>query len=243
MTFVYGSRRFGFKEQLADYLKHDLERSEYLRVRELFTTGTTNEMKPACDLMSEHIWNALRVCAISAFHGMAWMQACAGVIARGGKPVEWTVAPTGFPVRQEYFDAERHQVKTVLCGNIVQPSFYTTTSVVSQHEQRNGVAPNVVHSLDAAALMLTVHLAGAQGIEHFAMIHDSYGTLAADCSLLAHCTRQAFVGMYSQHDIVGNLWAQFTSQVPLEEREDVPPPPARGDLDIGAVLASVYFFA
>jgi len=242
MTFVYGSRRFGFREQLSDYLKHDLERSEYLRVRELFTDGTTNELKPACDLMSEHIWNALRVCAIAAFDGMAWMQKCAGVIARNGHAVEWQVTPTGFPVRQEYFDVQRHQVKTVLCGSVVQPSFYTATDVVSQHEQRNGVAPNIVHSLDAAALMLTVALAGAQGIEHFAMIHDSYGTLAADCSLLARCTRQAFVGMYSQHDIVGDLYAQFGAQVPDEERDEIPAPPSRGDLDIGAVLASTYFF-
>jgi DNA-directed RNA polymerase len=38
--------------------------------------------------------------------------------------------------------------------------------------------------MDAAAMMLTIELAVLNGVNQFAMIHDSYGTVAADMDIL-----------------------------------------------------------
>jgi DNA-directed RNA polymerase len=52
-------------------------------------------------------------------------------------------------------------------------------------------------------------MAAGEGVEHFAMIHDSYGTLAGDAPVLARCTRQAFHQLYTQQDVVAELYRQF----------------------------------
>jgi DNA-dependent RNA polymerase len=42
--------------------------------------------------------------------------------------------------------------------------------------------------------MLTVNKATVLGVKSFAMIHDSYGTVAADAAIMARKLRAAFVG-------------------------------------------------
>jgi DNA-directed RNA polymerase len=87
--------------------------------------------------------------------------------------------------------------------------------------------------------MLTVTMAAGEGMEHFAAIHDSYGCLAGDMELLARLTRQAFVALYTQHDVVDELRACFQRQT----EEPLPAPPPSGSLDVAGVLASDYFFS
>jgi Autographiviridae RNA polymerase len=178
---------------------------------------------------------------VAAFDGMAWMQrAVRGVVVQN-KPVEWVVPSTGFPVRQEYFEMNRRQIKTLLAGSVVQPSVYDATDRVNRIKQANAIAPNFVHSLDAAALMLTVVDAAAEGIEQFSMIHDSYGTVPSDCDLLARCCRQSFAKLYMQHDVIADLYSQLAAQ--YTDPMQCPEPPVKGDLDVSRVLASEYFFA
>src|ERR1043166_1330389 len=124
---------------------------------------------------------------------------------------------------------------------MVQPRLNIATTKLDVRKQSNAIAPNVVHSLDAAALMLTVSQAAAQGVEAFAMVHDSYGTLPADCSVLASCCRQSFVRLYTMQDVVWSLYQQFAAQ--HADPTECPEPPAKGTLDVNAVLASDYFFA
>ncbi len=195
--------------------------------------------------LAEMIWNALRETVVSAFHGMAWLQDCARIIASEGPCVSWTVPVTGLPVTQAYtqFDIKR-TVTTVLAGNVFKPAVYEERPEADAAKQASAIAPNVVHSLDAAALMLTVAKAAAEGVPQFGMIHDSYATTPAFCPVLAACTREAFVELYSG-GVVENLRAQFAAQAVTEfgEQLPIPDPPERGDLDLTLVLQSDYFFA
>ena len=56
----------------------------------------------------------------------------------------------------------------------------STTNKVDKRRQANGISPNFVHSLDATVMLLTVAYAKQKGIVDFAMVHDSFGTLAAN---------------------------------------------------------------
>jgi DNA-directed RNA polymerase len=72
------------------------------------------------------------------------------------------------------------------------------------------------------------------------MIHDSYGTLAADTDRLGSALRAAFVEMYQQHDVLGEFLAAQRRALPQGKFTTVP---ASGSLDISVVLDSEFFFA
>ena len=111
-------------------------------------------------------------------------------------------------------------------------------------KQRSAISPNYVHSLDAAALMNTVEACLARNVHAFAMIHDSYGTHAADSETLATTLRQVFLQMFGGD--VNHLaqWArEVVAPVPLELQGDIPPLPPMGKLDVNEVAYATFFFA
>jgi DNA-directed RNA polymerase len=238
MTFGYGSKKFGFRSQIIEYL---MGLDNWHEVKALFTEDDKHLVGDAAYLMSELIWDSLRETVVAAADAMAWMQDAVRKIVVTGKAVQWRVPATGFPVEQAYFVSTSKCVETVLAGRVVQPRIYADTNQIELHKQVNSVAPNVVHSLDAAALMLTVQRAAAEGVEAFGMIHDSYATVPGDCSVLAQATRQSFVRLYTSNNVIGSLYSQFMGQ--MTNPQDCPAPPRLGDLDVSAVLASEYFFA
>lgn len=237
MTFGYGSKQHGFKSQIKQYLK---EHQDSAHIRQHFTIDKASQLAAACALMARLIWESLGEAVVAAFEGMDWMQRATRGIAKRGQPVSWRVPGTGFPVQQDYYHTTKQQVTTILAGHTVRPAVWHETDKVNGRKQSNAIAPNFIHSLDAAALMLTVELAAMEGIEQFAMVHDSYGTLPTDCSLLARCCRQAFAKLYMQQDVVGLLHGQLAAQ--WEHPEKCPAPPAKGTLDVSQVLGSTYFF-
>ena len=89
--------------------------------------------------------------------------------------------------------------------------------------------------------MLTVGECAHEGISHFRMIHDSFATVPGDAAKLAEITRRVFVNFYLENDVVGELQAQLTSQLPVGA--DIPEAPAYGNLDLREVEDSKYFFA
>lgn len=239
MTFGYGSKKFGFRSQVIEYLM-GLENWQEIKV--LFTDPDGKSLVgDAASLMSELIWDSLRETVVAAADAMVWMQSAVRQVVTHGKPVHWTVPATCFPVRQEYFVNNSKHVSTILAGKVIQPRVYERTDKIEVHKQANAVAPNFVHSLDAAALMLTVTRSASEGIEAFGMVHDSYATVAGDCSMLAVTTRQSFVTLYTAHDVIGDLFGEFKAQ--MDTPDDCPAPPKLGNLDVGSVLASDYFFA
>lgn len=238
MTFGYGSKRYGFREQLEEFLKGQ---DTWLDIEAHFTQDGESRVRDACALMSGIIWDCLKETVVAAFDGMAWMQSAARLVAKNGRCVQWQVPGTGFQVRQEYFKNKQKQIETILSGRMVRPSVFERTDKVESYKQANAVAPNFVHSLDAAALMLTVTQAASEGVESFGMVHDSYATLPADCSVLARATRQSFVRLYSDHNVIGEFYAQLLPQ--MSSPDDCPPPPTVGALDVASVLASDYFFS
>jgi DNA-directed RNA polymerase len=103
----------------------------------------------------------------------------------------------------------------------------------------NGVSPNVVHSVDSAALHLTTCRANDLGIWDFSMIHDSYSTHATKTALLNETLRDVFVELFSV-DILADWLHQ---QMEAHPRIDFPALPSYGDADINAIKHSKYFFS
>lgn len=194
----------------------------------------------AINYLARLVWRGIEEVLQKPKKCMQWFQECARLIANENRPVEW-VSPSGFPVYQQYFNILTQQVNTYISGKATCVKFNEDdTSKVSRRRMINGASPNVVHSLDAAALHMTVERCNEQAkIYDFAMIHDSYGTHALNCDALSKILREVFVDIFSRDQL--RLWV---SQLE-EANPDItfPSPPEYGDAEITKIKESTYFFS
>lgn len=253
MTFGYGSKPFGMSAQLREYVQTDVpnwaavEQEYFMQVPDDDPDGIPYPVtKQATAYLAGVIWRALEETVQGAFGAMAWMQEVSRIVAKGGRPVEWTVAETNFPVMQagwKYYKRDRKRVLTHLYGGVPYRPLHQPVkeNQPDTRKQANGVSPNFVHSLDAAALQLAVTMANHDGVEHFAMVHDSFGTHPSDMDVLLRATRQGFFHLYSRNDVIEEFYHELLNQT--DDIETMDPPPELGDLDVSGVLVSDYFFA
>lgn len=197
----------------------------------------------AASYMAKAIWQSVNRVLVKAGECMAWLQEAARIAAGEGLPVRWTTA-VGFPVIQAYPNLNQRRVSTTINGKIVYKLVVKEKiEGVDRRKQAQGVSPNFVHSCDAAHLMLTVVRAGQAGIRSFAMIHDSFGTTAADTEVLFMTIREAFVEMYEEVDVLTNFRDELVDQLNEKNREKLPPLPEKGNLELASVVESRYCFA
>jgi DNA-directed RNA polymerase len=90
--------------------------------------------------------------------------------------------------------------------------------------------------------MATVNASLDAGITNFHMIHDSYGTLAADCPKMAEILREEFIKMYSQRNLLEDFKIEIASKLPEEIAQEIPDPPRQGSFDLETIKESMYFF-
>ena len=187
------------------------------------------------------LWDAIGQVVIAARVAMDWLKSSAKVAAKGDMPVSWTT-PAGFPVLQEYRESLGTRVETHIGGRSVRITTSVEGTKLDSRRQALGISPNFIHSCDAAHLMLTVCTALENGIADFAMIHDSYGTHAADTDVLAASLRAAFNEQYSR-EVLTDFRNELAAQLPAEVAIELPELPPNGNLDLSLVEQSLYFFA
>jgi DNA-directed RNA polymerase, mitochondrial len=235
MVLPYGGTLYAFRKYLQEHIRERIAEG----AKNPF--GTEKFYIPAAylaTLLQEAIGETVK----AAVQAMGWLQTVAELIAEQGLPINWT-APSGFPVLQAYRDTPEERVKTQIFGETIKLHIRPTDTAVNidKRRQANGIAPNFVHSLDAAAMMHCLVDSVALGIDSFAMIHDSYATVAADTEQLTVALRYAFVHQVYNTD----LMAKFAEEVSalLNDNQKLPDLPASGSLDIAQVEQSPFFFA
>ena len=190
----------------------------------------------AADYLRDCLVQALGQTVVSAKSIMAWLQAVADRLARAGLPYEFRT-PTGSLVRQAYHAVTSDRVET-LCGRIRLES-EMRDGPLNPRKNALAASPNTIHAFDASHLSRTVYKAKANGIDNFAMIHDSYGTHACDTTRLAAILRETFVEIYSV-DRLAEIADYVRAYAPHVELPDLP---ARGEFDIEEVLNAPFFFS
>lgn len=165
--------------------------------------------------------------------GMQWVQDVTRELARAGEVLTWDTA-TGLQVRNDYRKPRYERVRTY-CGRAYKVTKLTYDT--PQLDARKCVAtamPNLTHSFDAALAATAVVRAASQGVESFALVHDCFGTHAADLPTLKHallsCAAELFGGKES----------------PLERLHqsldiEVPAPPMVRDFNPTMIAESQYF--
>lgn len=232
MTLAYGSKQYGFKGQiLEDTLEPALEDGK----GSMFTASKNS----LASYLSKLIWQSVTVTVVKAVEGMQWLQEISREVCKNGNIVTWQT-PMGLPIQQNYMEMETKVFRMRFMGTIKRFYIPEMTNNISERRQIQGIAPNFIHSMDASHLQWSINKCAEKGIHHFSMIHDSYATCPAQADTLFHTVREAFVEMYTKHDVLMDFKADMQNLV----ADDVvlPDPPVKGVLDIKCVLDSLYMF-
>lgn len=252
MTYSYGSKQYGFREQIIADLMRPLKR-ECSRTGQDFPFSYDDGFR-ASSYIARLLWEAVVDSVKRPAKLMDWLTASASMVAKtkytmpdGSDqtlPVRWTT-PLGFPVLQSYYNVTKHRVRSHMGGALIYLTLTEETDQICSRKSAQGCAPNFVHSLDAAHLQLSVaRMAEASDNEtSFSLIHDSFGCHAADLQQFAMTIKHSMVEMYDNEDIVHSLYLEMQSQLLPEDRENLEVPPPKGELDYLDTLLSLYSFA
>ncbi len=233
MVLPYGGTQQSCKEYTLEYLKG--------RIEDGYQWGTNPFLSSL--FMSKIIWKSINEVVRAPQEAMKYLQDVASLVSKEGLPIWWTT-PTGLPVMQAYRETATTVVQTKVGDARLQLVVREDTDIINIIKQRNAISPNYIHSLDAAALQRTVCLAHKHGIDGFAMIHDSYGTHAADTPALARILREVFVGMFGGgHNLLEEFTKEVVQVLDEDKKQELPELPELGSLDVSKVLEAEFFFA
>src|SRR5690554_3323494 len=225
MTLPYGSTRFS----CADFIQTD-----YLRLG-LAPEIAKDKYQEASTWLSYRLWEAIGQVVIRGQGVMAWLQQAARLIVeQQHDEVAWTT-PNGFRVRQRYAAVRKLRLVSRLHGSTqikISMNEYDEDKVDGRRHIQ-GIAPNFVHSLDAAHMQRAIARCQEAGITALAMIHDDYGTTADRTEALYHIIREEFVSLYTRHSPLKELAREYD----LDPFEDL------GTLNVEEVLVSPHFFS
>ena len=160
---------------------------------------------------------------------MEWIEEeVAKAIDRGETELTW-VTPSGFSVNQKLMKKETQQIELQLLGRCKLTVATGDSDKVDKSHHKNATAPNLIHSLDASLLHLSVLRFDAP----IALIHDSVLCRATDMTTLSSIVRETYMHLFAEHDYL----LDFASQIGAETD-----PPIIGDLEPESVIDSTYFF-
>jgi DNA-directed RNA polymerase len=250
MTFAYSSEEYGFRKQLmsdfmdpasVDVLTGKLPKHPWAMER---TDAEGNKKLDggftAASYLAKQIWRAVNEIVTDACTGMAFFRRCAQLLAHEGKGMTW-VTPIGMPVLHLYQEYKAKKLKLFLHDREVRLFTRTANEVVNKAKAADAVSPNVVHSMDSAALMLCVLECVGAGMKDFSLIHDSFGSHPNDTETMYVAVRQSLIDMYENYCPFEEIRSQ--TYAALDAKEKVPAVPAKGNLDLAAINDAAYAFA
>lgn len=197
------------------------------------------EVYAPCFFLANHIWDAIGDVVGKARRVMSWFQDVSNICVECGVPIRWTT-PSGFLVKQAYEHWKGQSVRTIIGDVIRQHRVRTGTGKMSRAKNRNGIAPNFIHSIDASIGELSHLKSWSMGVESQVSVHDAFFGLAPQMNTIRDNLLETVVEIFSE-----NLMEKFFEEITHYLPNDVvlPAPPERGDLDIELVRDSLYFYS
>lgn len=222
MTFSYSVTQYGITDQIQGELRQrDLDRNLQF---------DKHWIKDVAHYLTPRVLAGIHNAVSSAASVMSWFHRLAEGAVNDEGVVEWTT-PMGVPIVQRYVKFDTLRVRTSTGELHLNSTTKNPTRTPDRRKAKSGIAPNIIHSFDAAHMQRTIGLAKGSGVTAFAMIHDSYGCHAEDLPLLARALRWAAVEIYSENQLERLRLELGGSEVyPI------------GDFDIKSLFESRYFF-
>lgn len=232
MTLAYGAKKAGYVNQILD----DTIKPAMREQEDSCVFNDQNAFQCA-QYLAGLIWQGVSKTVVKAVEGMDWLHKCAKLVTKNSHVVSW-VTPLGLLLQQSYTKYNIEIVKLRCAGKRFRIYTPHQTGEIDKVRQANGIAPNFIHSMDACHLQMTVCRAKDAGINHFAMIHDSYGCPMSQAELMFDIVRQSFVDMYTDFDVL----EMFRECLQPLSNKPLPALPQKGSLDLNCVKDSKYIF-
>ena len=212
MTIPYNAKPFSNRQYIRDAFD-DID-------VELDKDELTQVVQAVRDAMELVVPGPMRV--------MRWIETeVSKAIKRGSQELTW-VTPSGFRVTQRLMKMAHKIVELKLLGRCRVKVLDGEKGVDLRHH-KNATAPNLIHSLDASLLHLSVDKFDAP----ISLIHDSVLCRATDMSHLSTLVRDTYMHLFAEHDFLKD----FAQAIGAESE-----PPIIGDLEPSTVIESTYFF-
>ena len=213
MTIPYNAKAFSNRQYIREALQE--------KGIEVDKDDLTVTVRAVRDAMSQVVPGPMSV--------MKWIEdEVSKAIKRGATELEWTT-PSGFVVVQRLMKKKMETIDLKLLGRCRLKVATEDGSTVDRNRHKAATAPNLIHSLDASLL----HLSVKRFNEPIALIHDSVLCRATDMSLLSTIVRETYMHLFAEHDYL----TTFAKQIEAETE-----PPIIGDLEPKSVIDSTYFF-
>jgi len=148
-------------------------------------------------------------------------------------PLVWKTPIFGFPVVQWKVKNKEKKIKSVFGLLTIR----APQSKINKQQQYNGIAPNLIHSLDSTLMYLTVEKLFGKGVTDFMLIHDSFGVPANDVPLLNKAVRESFVELFEENPL--HHWVVQVKPEYAPEAESI----MINTLNLEDVLNSTYIFS
>jgi DNA-directed RNA polymerase len=248
MTYGYSSEKFGFKSQIMEDTMRGLSDQVLLGEIEQHPFGEDEGFK-ASNYLADKNWTAINSIIQGASKGMAFFKSLAGIAAHQSKPMVWKT-PIGFPVLHKYNYWQTKKIKIYLhdrVANVLTRTQVTLrtkpSSLIKKSKSKSAIAPNIIHSMDASHLLMTVLKCLENNIKDFFLVHDSFATTPTDTPIMHRVVREAFVDMYENFDLYQSILDVTKENLDNSEELEFPTLPEKGNLDLKGVLRSDYCFA
>lgn len=233
MTLAYGSRKYGFSENLkSDIIKPWIDEH---KDNPIFLSRSQ-----AANYMAGLIWDAVTTTVVKAVEGMEWLKKIAGMIGKNGEAVAWT-SPNGLPIQQNKFVPNIEICRMRFNGGFVRIYIPKENTDIDTRGQSQAIAPNFIHSMDACHMQRVIMNQAEKGNNNFFMIHDSFGTDIEHAGDLFKAIRTELVNMYKGHNYLEEWLADVEYLLP--EEKEIPQMPTKGNLNLDDVVNSKYCFA
>jgi DNA-directed RNA polymerase len=252
MTFAYSSKEFGMSEQHFEDTMEPLELKLLKKEIDAHPFGESEEEWRQCSrYLAKRVLASIKDVVKGPAQAMEFMQKLAKAMAHEGKPLSWT-SPAGLPCINRYHENTTERVELWCYDKGIKVSTRVTVATgyetpIAKEKAAAGIAPNFVHSHDAAHLLLTVAASADEGIADIATVHDSFGCLPARASRFNQIIREQFLKMYTDHDVLSELLERARTDLTPANHwrldEAIAAMPQKGTLDLTEILNARYAFA
>lgn len=256
MTYGYGSEAGGMSKQLwEDFLKKEDAKRHF---------GDDGKFRRECGTFLAKVnFESIKQTVPGAEACKTFFRAISKELSSANLPSSW-FNPTGFPVISTYYEPLYKRVESFAWEGAERVRYVPKvlagyTKKISKNDQKLGISPNFIHSLDAAHLHMVANKAVSEGINDFLLIHDSFATTPNRMVRFSQIVRETFVEMYETNDplqdLLDNAKGLMTIRAKSVDAEDVKDVmklvanleklevPPRGSLDLKVVLDSLYCFS
>jgi len=248
----YGSRYLKRAEKLANLILSNSALSQVTPEHFVDTATETNAKsknlapKPSKFLIDScnKIERALNTCIEeynpAFFKISSWIKESSIIVSEAGECLTWTNS-AGLPVCNCYYKYPSFPLTVLINYKPHRLKFkdYTFNGTLKPElkQIRRSIAPNYIHSIDAAHAAKLIDACAKSSINSLASVHDSFGTHATNMETMHKLIRETFVEIHSNNQI-----KLFKDEIEQRHSVKLPELPETGNLDLNQVLESKYFF-